>query len=224
MNFDEWQPLYEKILRDFGYDPGADIRARDVLDGHVTRFDLDRLDVAGQRVAIAGGGPDLVEELATVDGADAVFAASTAADVLIEADLDIDLFVTDLDKNPETGMELTRMEVPVAVHAHGDNIPDIRRNLPDFEIQHVLGTTQAAPTYRVRNFGGFTDGDRAAYLADHLGAGELVFPGWDFDDPTVDAEKARKLDWAERLLAHLAERRGESFAILENRPSPDELP
>jgi len=64
---------------------------------------------------------------------------------------------------------------------------------------------------------GFTDGDRAAFLADACGADRLVFPGWSFDDPTVDAQKAKKLRWAERLLLVLEERRGERFAVLDGR-------
>ncbi len=220
MEFDEWEPMYERILRDFGYERGADVRARDVLDGYVEPFDLKRLPGDGGTVAIAGGSETLESELGTVVDADAVFAASTAADVLIDAGLDVDLLVTDLDKTPETAITLTRAGVPVAVHAHGDNIPAIRRHLPEFDQDQVLGTTQAQPTSAVINVGGFTDGDRAAFLADHLGAEELVFPGWDFDDESVDAEKRRKLAWAERLLFTLQDRRGDAFDILQGRESP----
>ena len=80
----------------------------------------------------------------------------------------------------------------------------------------------------VDNFGGFTDGDRAAFLADELGAADLRFVGWDFDDPAVGPEKARKLRWAERLLHLLERRRGDRFGVLEGRraaidpiPMPD---
>jgi uncharacterized Rossmann fold enzyme len=69
----------------------------------------------------------------------------------------------------------------------------------------------------VVNYGGFTDGDRAAFLADEFGAGELVFLGWDFDDPRVDPMKAKKLQWAERLLRWLEVRRDETFSVLDGR-------
>ena len=153
MDFEEWQPIYERILRDFGYDPGD-----------------DRLPGRDATVAIAGGSDTLEDELATVREADAVFAASTAADVLIGAGLEVDLLVTDLDKTPETAITLSQAGVPVAVHAHGDNIQALRRHLPEFDREQILGTTQAEPTSDVINVGGFTDGDRAAFLADHLGA------------------------------------------------------
>jgi len=78
-------------------------------------------------------------------------------------------------------------------------------------------TTQAAPASPVRNYGGFTDGDRAAFFADHFGAASLVFPGWDFEDPSVTTEKRQKLRWAERLLRWLEQRRGERFDVLDGR-------
>ncbi|MFB6266115.1 MAG: 6-hydroxymethylpterin diphosphokinase MptE-like protein [Halodesulfurarchaeum sp.] len=217
MDFEAWEPIYERILRDFGYDRGADIRARDVLAGYVEPFDLTRLDVSGQTVAIAGGSPGLDSEIEVARDADAVFAASTAADLLEAAGVMVDALVTDLDKNPETARERTDRGAPVVVHAHGDNITAIRRHLPEYDVDHVLGTTQAAPAHPVRNFGGFTDGDRAAFLADHLGADSLTFPGWDFDDRSVSREKAMKLAWAERLLLLLEDRREETFDILDGR-------
>jgi uncharacterized Rossmann fold enzyme len=107
--------------------------------------------------------------------------------------------------------------VPVAVHAHGDNQAALAEHVPNCTREQVLATTQAAPVGPVRNFGGFTDGDRAAFLADHLGASDLVFLGWDFDDPSVGADKRRKLCWAERLLYWLERRRGERFDVLDGR-------
>lgn len=218
MEFSTWEPVYEKILADFGFDRSADERARDVLAQMAAPFELDRLGaVSGTTVAIAGAAPSLHGELSIARAADIVFAASTAADVLSEAGLEVDCLVTDLDKNPETAASLTGAGVPVAVHAHGDNIPALKRWVPTFAGEHVLATTQAAPTPPVRNLGGFTDGDRAAFLADHLGAARLVFPGWDFDGPTVGAEKRRKLRWAERLLLWLELRREERFGVLDGR-------
>ena len=218
MNFDDWEPIYEAILADFGFGREADERARDVLAELAVPFDTGRFaDVAGSTVAIAGAGPSLAAELDAAAAADVVFAASTATDVLRDAGISVDLMVTDLDKNPETAVALTREGVPVAAHAHGDNVPAVREWVPKFDREHVLATTQAAPLGPVANYGGFTDGDRAAFVADEFGAGELVFVGWDFDDPAVDAMKAKKLQWAERLLRWLEVRRGERFSVLDGR-------
>ncbi|AGB37530.1 6-hydroxymethylpterin diphosphokinase MptE-like protein [Natronococcus occultus] len=220
MEFDEWEPVYDAIRREFGYDRHGDERARDVLAELTDPFDLRRLDAAsGATVAVVGAGPTLSDELAVAREADVVFAASTAADTLLEADIDVDCMVTDLDKNPDTVRRLTRQETPVAVHAHGDNISQLRAVVPNCRDDWLLPTTQVAPRGPVRNVGGFTDGDRAAFLADRLGAGELRFVGWLFDDPSVDPTKARKLVWAERLLYWLETRRDERFDVLDGRRS-----
>ncbi|KAB1194033.1 DUF115 domain-containing protein [Haloferax sp. MBLA0076] len=217
MRFTEWEPVYVQILDSFGFDRVGDELARDTLTSLVTPFDRSRLAWESKTVAICGAAPSLGDELARVDDADVIVAASTAADVVLDAGYALDLMVTDLDKNPETAVSLTESGTPVAAAAHGDNIPAIREWVPQFEDDHVLGTTQAAPAGPVVNWGGFTDGDRAAFLADELGAGRLVFAGWDFDDPTVDETKAQKLAWAERLLAWLERRRNEEFSILDGR-------
>ncbi|WP_440765067.1 6-hydroxymethylpterin diphosphokinase MptE-like protein [Natronorubrum sp. DTA7] len=220
MEFDEWEPVYESILSDFGYDRAGDERARDVLASLTDGFDLEQLASARDAtVAVAGAGPSLEDDasLERVRDADVVFAASTAVDTLAEHRIDVDCMVTDLDKNPDTVRRLTDAGVPVAVHAHGDNVPAVRDVVPDCSDEFVLPTTQAAPRGSVENFGGFTDGDRAAFLADHLGAARLVFVGWDLDDPTVEPAKARKLEWAERLLYWLESRRDEQFEMLDGR-------
>ena len=219
MRYEEWNPIYEAILADFGYDRAADERARDRLADLVAGRDplsVDAIDLSGT-VAVCGAAATLSAELEGVRAADRVVAASSAAAVCLRAGIDVDCMVTDLDKTPETARKLAERDVPVAVHAHGDNVEAIERHVPTFEIGSVLPTTQAAPSPPVENPGGFTDGDRAAFLADRCGADRIVFAGWDFDDPSVGPEKARKLRWAERLLAWLERRRGERFAVLDGR-------
>lgn len=223
MEFDEWEPVYNVILEDFGYDRIGDEQGRDCLDSLLdASFDPAGLSaLQDATVAVAGAGPSLETgaDLTRARDADAVVAASTAVDTLATHGIDVECMVTDLDKNPETVERLTLDGVPVAIHGHGDNLESIRDVVPNCAHEYVLPTTQAEPRGRVRNFGGFTDGDRAAFLADHIGAAELVFVGWDFDDPTVDPVKTRKLEWAERLLYWLEIRREERFGVLDGRRS-----
>jgi len=220
MNFETWEPVYEAILADFGYDREADERARDVLydllDGKET-FTPANLDLEDATVAVAGAGPSLEEDLSLVRSADAVVAASTAADRLREHGCAVDCLVTDLDKQGETVVSLAEAGIPVVAHAHGDNVDMIREMVPKINPEMTVPSTQAAPRQPVQNFGGFTDGDRAAFLADYLGAERMRFPGWGFDDSAVGAEKGRKLDWAARLLYWLERRRGSRFAVLDGR-------
>lgn len=211
MRFDTWEPVYELLLTDLGFDRAGDERARDRLAAWAEPFDTDRLDFADTSVAVVAPGPSLATEIDRLDEADHVVAASNAADYLLAADRRPDLVVTDLDKTPATAARLSRSGTPVAVHAHGDNVPALDRWLPEHDPANVLATTQATPVGPVVNHGGFTDGDRGAFLADALGAATLRYVGWDLDDPDVDPEKATKLAWARRLLRWLAARRGESF-------------
>jgi hypothetical protein len=225
VDFATWEPAYEAVLADFGYDRRADERARDDLARLSDPFDRSRFDGwRGATVAVCGAGPSLVDDLDRARGADVVVAASTAADACRDAGVAVDCMVTDLDKNPGTARALTREGVPVAVHAHGDNRPAVRGVVPTLDGASVLPTTQAAPRGPVENVGGFTDGDRAAFLADEFGAGALTFAGWDLGDPSVGATKRRKLAWAGRLLAWLERRRGERFSPLDGRREGIELP
>jgi len=220
MNFTNWVPVYEAILQDFGFDRRADETVRDRLAelmADEAPLRPTALSFQGETVAIAGAGPNLTDELDIVSGADSVVAASDAAMVLESAGIECDCVVTDLDGSPETAREMADRGVPVAIHAHGDNASLIETHVPRFDANCVLPTTQAEPVEPVVNLGGFTDGDRAAFLADHCGAARLTFPGWDFDDASVSAMKARKLVWAERLLYWLERRRGERFDLLDGR-------
>lgn len=220
VRFPEWEPVYEAILSDLSFDRTSDQTARDVAAELARPFDHGRLDcLTDATVAIVGAAPSLSTELTQFDASavDAIVAASTATDVVDEFGLEVDLMVTDLDKNTSTACELTHSATPVAAHAHGDNIPALREWLPQFDLDQTLVTTQAEPRGAVENFGGFTDGDRAAFIADAFGASELRFIGWNFDDPSVDPLKARKLRWAEQLLYWLERRRGDRFEILDGR-------
>lgn len=220
VSFQEWEPVYERILSDLGFDRADDESARAVAVDLAEPFDDERLaGLDGATVAIVGAAPSLPTDLDSFDASavDAIVAASTAADTVADRGFDVDLMVTDLDKNTDTACELTHSETPVAAHAHGDNIPALREWLPEFDPEWTLVTTQAEPRGPVANFGGFTDGDRAAFIADAFGAAELRFVGWEFDDPSVDPLKARKLQWAEQLLYWLERRRGDRFAVLNGR-------
>ena len=226
MLFEEWCPAYEAIRSAFGYGLAPDERARDALAEVVSGerpLGVGDIELSGT-VAVCGAAPSLAGELSIARQADAVVAASTAVDVLREAGVAVDCMVTDLDKNPGTARGLTEAGTPVAVHAHGDNVDAVREVVPTYETSAVLPTTQAEPLGPVANPGGFTDGDRAAFLADARGADRLVFAGWTFDDPSVGPEKARKLLWAERLLRWLEGRRDERFGVLDGRRDRIELP
>jgi len=208
MDFEVWEAYYRRILEDFGYARAEDERAARVLDAALggTRIDPESLRplFAGRDATIAGNAPSLTEELVAVEHP--LVAADEAASVLREAGLRPDVIVTDLDGKVEDHIAANAEGAVVVVHAHGDNVPAIEKWAPRFP-GRVIGTTQSRPFGRIYNFGGFTDGDRAGFLADHLGARSLLLLGFDFEVPSPKdgdpAVKKRKLDWAYILLQTL---------------------
>ena len=71
MNFDTWEPVYEAICADMGYDRTADERARDRLADLVAgtaTLDVDPARFDGLTVAIAAPGPTLARGKLLFDG------------------------------------------------------------------------------------------------------------------------------------------------------------
>jgi len=205
MRFEEWEPYYRQILQDFGYDRRKDEEAAQLLEGllvgpRVLDEELQRL-FEGRAVTVAGNAESLPEELA--DLGDFVVAADEAVSILREHGRDPQVLVTDLDGDVEDQVAANARGCVAVIHAHGDNMTALQRWVPRFT-GPVVGTTQATPFGSVRNFGGFTDGDRAVCLAAHFGATSVRLAGFDFENPnakdTDRATKQRKLDWAYILI------------------------
>jgi len=208
MDFEEWEPYYEEILREFGYSREDDEKAARVLDETLAgdRIEpqiLDRM-LRGQDVSVAGNGPSLKDEVAGCDGI--LITADEATSVAMKAGLGPDLVVTDLDGDVKDQIKANVKGAIIAIHAHGDNIPAIRRWAPLFR-GRVMATTQSRPFSKVYDFGGFTDGDRAAFLARHFGASRIRLLGFDFEHPSPKDEnpevKMKKLAWAKKLIGNL---------------------
>lgn len=138
-------------------------------------------------------------------------AADGATTALIEEKISPDVVCTDLDGNIDDILLANLRGANIAIHAHGDNIDKVA-SLSSF-FNNVIGTTQAQPMGNLYNFGGFTDGDRALFLAVALGASEITLAGMDFGDkvtkysrPNMDVKvgdadefKRKKLMYAERF-------------------------
>jgi uncharacterized Rossmann fold enzyme len=200
MKFRDWEPVYVEILEYFCFSREEDEEAARILAGLAVRDDLPvlRRMAEGKTVTVCGNAPSLRTELDDIAGT--VFAADNAAEVLYSAGVRPDAVFTDLDGAVDSFFSMNREGTVMVVHAHGDNIPLLRRWVPRFE-GPLVATTQAAPFGAVYNFGGFTDGDRAVYAADELSAASVRLAGFDLDDTSVDRMKRAKLAWARRLLA-----------------------
>jgi 2-amino-4-hydroxy-6-hydroxymethyldihydropteridine diphosphokinase len=200
MQFSEWEPHYREILEYFGFDRSGDEEAARLLSSLLEGDNLLSLAslTEGNDVTVCGNAPCLKDEVGKIKGI--VFAADAAAEVLDMNGIRPDVIFTDLDGAVDRFIELNREGTIMVIHAHGDNIPLLKHWVPRFTGK-VVGTTQAAPLPHVHNFGGFTDGDRAVFAADELGAASITFAGFDLDDKDVDPLKRGKLFWARKLLA-----------------------
>ena len=200
MDFRDWEPHYREILEYFGFDRAADEEAARLLASLMTRDNLLSLAAltCDNEVTVCGNAPCLKNELGKIRGI--VFAADAASDVLDAHGIRPDAVFTDLDGATDRLIELNEEGTIVVVHAHGDNIPLLQHWVPRVK-GPVVATTQSTPLPGVHNFGGFTDGDRAVFAADELGAASVTLVGFDLDDANVEPMKRGKLIWARKLLA-----------------------
>ena len=208
MLYDEWKDYYHLILKDFGFERDRDeLSARllsDLLRGDRTSpEELEDL-IRGRVVTVAGDGPNLPDEIGGIHGV--LIAADEATSILLQHGMTPNIVMTDLDGKVEDLVRANELGAVVIIHAHGDNQDKIKQFAGHFKGK-VMGTTQSEPFGHVHTFGGFTDGDRGAYLADHFGASEIRLVGFDFDNPWEKGKnveiKKRKLNWAFVLISKL---------------------
>jgi len=138
--------------------------------------------------------------------------ADGATRAMIENNLKPDIVVTDLDGDIKSLKKAGRTNTMMVVHAHGDNAEKIHL-VKDFK--NCIGTTQTKPVGKVHNFGGFTDGDRCVFLANHFKAKKIILLGMDFGTKigkyskrTISNRmiKIAKLRRGKKLLEWLAEK------------------
>lgn len=212
MDMQTWLPMYDSICREFGFDERRDAESADFLAGILQgRGDAGLAlarDKVPRSVIVCGGSRALRDAISSMQIEGFVVAADSATSVLLEAGIEPHMVVTDLDGVVEDQIELNAMGAPVFIHAHGDNRPALERYVPKFT-GPVVGTCQCQPPKGLYNFGGFTDGDRAACICVGLGARELRLVGFDFENPSEKAGKRRdvkkqKLLWAKKVFDELA--------------------
>ncbi|WP_297828130.1 6-hydroxymethylpterin diphosphokinase MptE-like protein [uncultured Methanobrevibacter sp.] len=218
MEFGLWEKYYKEILDDFGFSRSGDEESAKLLDeilsteGCLTLDDLSQIVGFSDKFIVFGAGPSLKEHIIHLkenyDLRDYVLvAADGATTALIEERLSPDIVATDLDGNIDDILLANIRGANIAIHAHGDNIDKIA-SLTSF-FNNVLGTTQAQPVGNLYNFGGFTDGDRAMFLAVALGASEMTLAGMDFGDivtrysrPNIETDLAEADDFKKKKLKY----------------------
>lgn len=177
-----WDKKYSEILKEFNYSRKRDTESARILN-HIlkTKFPLKNLErkIKNQTVFVIGAGSSLVSSIHVLKKYRDIttIVADGAAAALIQNKIRPDIVVTDLDGDLEFLKKANNGNAIMVVHSHGDNIE--RLHLAS-KFKFCIGTTEGKPFGKIFNFGGFTDGDRCVFLANHFGAKKIILFGMDF--------------------------------------------
>lgn len=207
MRFDDWERIYAEIVAEMGFDRSSDEASSRLLKSLTQMSNLidddEIADMFMKEVVVIGpASPDMTG----LEGK-LVISAGSATETVMESIVP-DIVVTDLDGDIATQIGASSKGAITFIHAHGDNTDLIQRHVKDFKGPIIL-TTQSTPDNVIRNYGGFTDGDRAVCIAVHFGAKAIELRGFDFGNPVMkdgsDIETKRtKLRWAKRIISEYA--------------------
>jgi len=239
INRDEWESIYRYITSKLRLSFNMDQEATDILSrlldgmGNVVEHDgLRTLFGNRGRAIIFGCGGSLTRDLKVVKQSSLVkdallIAADGATSVLLAHGIRPDIVATDLDGYVYDLYRVSEMGAVVIVHAHGDNIVRLEKFVKGFK-GPLSGSTQVEPRPHVYNYGGFTDGDRSAFIAYSLGIREIHLAGFDLQGepsscpgkivPFNKGLKKLKLEIADYMLkylsgkgAHISSIRGDAY-------------
>ena len=177
-----WESKYREILKDFGYSRKKDNQSCKLLNSLLPkkmRITKIRDLIENKPVFVIGAGPSLPFCLSVLKKHKKItkIVADGATKAIIENGLKPDIVVTDLDGDIISLKKTGRTNTIMVVHAHGDNSEKIHF-VKNFK--NCIGTTQTKPLGKIHNFGGFTDGDRCVFLANHFKAKKIILLGMDF--------------------------------------------
>jgi len=222
MQYQKWRTIYEDIIQDLGIDEHDDIRSATILNELLDQYSTPRsLELVkpllfNKEVMVCGAGPSLTDSLKKYSKnlhQMSCIAADGATSALLEHGRTPDIITSDLDGYLPDLIKANKYGSILIVHAHGDNHQVIKQTLHRFP-GPIIGTTQTDPSpfSHLSNVGGFTDGDRAVYLADHYQARRISIIGFDFNGKIGSYSfasnkniqmKKRKLNWCEKLIGYL---------------------
>ncbi|MEM1623092.1 MAG: 6-hydroxymethylpterin diphosphokinase MptE-like protein [Sulfolobales archaeon] len=222
-----WEGVYDRILTTLGFDRNRDYHSCRVLDLLLsTRTDIVAESrrhlvelLRGRSVVVIG---DSADSGCPKPQGSVLVAADAAFEKCQEVGVIPDVVTTDLDGVSESSLKIR--DTLFVVHAHGDNVEYLERLFPNMR-GLLLGTAQYKCSHRVEVPGGFTDGDRAVFLAYYYGARKVFIYGFNFGSVSrwvkpsgirVNATiKLAKLSWS-RILLLLLKDLGYDIECLEN--------
>lgn len=220
MDYTTWKKTYDEIVQDLNLDKHQDQIAAEILESLIRQHQKNYISlgvlselITNQTVFVFGAAPSLepsIKQHLTQFQKSVLIAADGATSALLKYDIIPNVIVTDLDGIVSDQIRANEQLSILVVHAHGDNMNIVQQTIPQIKGRY-LGTIQTDPSDHifVKNFGGFTDGDRSVFLADYFHARKIVLVGFDCDDNPgfysfqqnkSQDKKQKKLAWCKRLL------------------------
>lgn len=213
MIYQDWKPFYEKIVNDLKINFESDKDAGYLLNTLMINKKIPSIKklekiIENKEIIIFGAGNSLEKTILKYKKLlekKVKISADGATSALLKHNIIPDIIVTDLDGRISDILKANSKGAIVIIHAHGDNIEKIKKHVKNFKGK-IFGTTQIDPTNfkKLYNFGGFTDGDRAIFLANHFKAKKIYLIGFNFDgnigqysfaDKKDKNIKLKKLKW-----------------------------
>ena len=194
-----WKKRYFSILKELNYSQKKDKESALILDSILQKTDtikkIERL-IQGKTVFVIGSGPSLSFAISKLKKLEKLkksikIAADSSLKPLVDNGIIPDIIVTDLDGNEDTIKKISKTKSIFVIHAHGDNIEKLEMVK---KIKNCIGTTQTNPFNKIKNFGGFTDGDRGVFLASHFNAKKIILFGMDFGNKIGKFSNTKKSD------------------------------
>ena len=205
-----WKKRYSEILKEFRYSEKEDKESAILLNSILKKSDTNkkiRALIKGKTVFVIGSGPSLSLAIPKLKKYKKIvkIAADSSIKPLVENGIIPDIVVTDLDGDENTLKKIGKTNSIFVVHAHGDNIEKL--DLVK-KFKNCIGTTQSTPFSKIENFGGFTDGDRCVFLANHFQAKKVILFGMDFGERIGKFSKTKK---SERKIKLMKLKQGKSL-------------
>ncbi|CDI05088.1 conserved hypothetical protein [Candidatus Nitrosotenuis uzonensis] len=178
-----------------GYSKDRDRRSATLLNSILSECPFDKMErmIRGKPVFVIGAGPSISYSIPYLKRHKDIvkICADSALVPLMQGGIIPQIVVTDLDGDLQVMKKLSKTKTIFVVHAHGDNMERLEFAS---NFRNCIGTTQTEDVGRVRNFGGFTDGDRCVFLASHFGAKKIFLFGMDFGQRIGKHSKTRRQD------------------------------
>ena len=190
MRLSEWIVIYRRIAYVMHYNMFADqvvpIVALIINLNRIIHPNYIRHIIRGKPVFVFGGGPTLKKNLSIFiekvyryfRNGILIVCADSGIEVFKDYDIVPDIIISDLDGDIGSIVWATGRGSIIVLHGHGDNMREILRF--SRYLKNVAVSTQVIPIYPIINYGGYTDGDRAAIISYEFGAKAIFLVGMDF--------------------------------------------